>query len=774
MWAPWGKAVGDRVHPLICHCLDTAAMAKRVLPLFLGPRLLAEVRAAFAPLGDADEWIAVLAGLHDIGKHTPMFQLLRETVAHERFKLWLPPEFGHLQVRGARNGRIDTPHGLLTALHINEALREWGADPSVAVRIACVLGGHHGYVPAAGMLRQVRREITGHGGKLWQEWRTELVAAVVAARGLPDPTSVNWAGVTLSPLAGTALAALTTLSDWIASDTNNFAYATTNNLTAYQQHVEHAADAAVARLRWTPWKPPRGFVDLFGKDPRPLQVTVGDLLRGRTEPALVVIEAPPGDGKSKAALYASALFITALGLSGVYIGNPTRAISNQLYLEVAELLKGQAQVSLVHADSRDFLDEQRVSPEAVCQDGAEGGDVAAAEWFTRKKALLAPVGVGTVDQALKTVIRSGHVFVRLASLSGKVVVIDEVHGYSTYMSTLLERVLEWLGAMGVPVILLSATLPSGKKDALVRAWRSGAGGNDKVDVQLEEGYPRVTVADTTTTKVVPTEAAEVNQSRTFRLKHLADDEVADWVVTEALLGRAVAVVHNLTRRVSVTHDAVVERLREVPEAQRPEIVVLTGTLAHKPRRDREEQLRQLLGPEGQRPVNGMIVLGTQVLELGLDLDFDALCTDLAPVDAMIQRAGRVQRHRNTAGTELTLAFTGVTDSPTGPRFPPHLHTVYPRLIMLRTWAQLRHLEPITLPSDIPELVDSVYGDDMTPPDGWEAEWARAEDQLELARARSRHAASLTYVPAPARLTDPHQLTHLNQNPSATRETTRRR
>ncbi len=79
--------------------------------------------------------------------------------------------------------------------------------------------------------------------------------------------------------------------------------------------------------------------------------------------------------------------------------------------------------------------------------------IIAAEWFTyRKRGLLAPFGVGTINQALLAVLQTRHVFVRLFGLAHKTVIIDEVHAYDAYMTTLLERLLEWLAAFGSSVV----------------------------------------------------------------------------------------------------------------------------------------------------------------------------------------------------------------------------------------------------------------------------------------------------------------------------------
>lgn len=780
--APWGKTVKDRVHPLVCHCIDTVLVAELALCRYLGPGPLAELRAAFEPLGNADLWIALFAGLHDIGKCTPMFQLLREDVARERFALWDPKELAHLKVRGGSGERIDTFHGPLTAIHIAGLLERWGADRTTAKLIAVVLGGHHGHFPTSSILKQVGREVAGLGGPSWTRWRDSLVTAVIGAVGLPEPEGLAWDRVRLSPLAATALAALTTVSDWIASDTKNFPYGAAGDLAAYTTGARRAAVEAIARLNWVPWTPPTDFEALFGAGPRPMQEVVEMSVRRAEGPALVIIEAPPGDGKSRAAIHACALFAESLGMSGMYLGNPTQATTNQLYLEIDPAVSVDAPVALVHSAAKDFFDGEGAQPSSVNADGEpEDGDRAAQEWFTRKKALLTPIGVGTVDQALKTAIRSGHVFVRLLALSNKTVVIDEVHGYSTYMSTLLDRLLAWLGRMGVPVVLMSATLPSGRRDQLIGSWRGGLLQDSVLPVEpLDSGvYPRITVADATGVHLEPADPASINQHRTLHLRRLATNEVARWAVGESVADRAVAVVHNLVRRVEDTVQAIHTHLDEqkVPEADRPRVEVLTGQLAGGERRKLEKHLRDILGRGGTRPDRGLVVVGTQVLESGLDLDFDAMCTDVAPVDAMIQRAGRLHRHRAPVdGRTSTLAITGVEDTPAGPKFPSRLSNVYEPMIMLRTWAVLRGRDTVSLPGDIPGLVDDVYSERLSAPPGWEDAWSVAAVRLERNLENQELDARRRYVPHPVGLSGSRlpDLTSQPQDTSRTRNSRPRR
>jgi CRISPR-associated endonuclease/helicase Cas3 len=123
--------------------------------------------------------------------------------------------------------------------------------------------------------------------------------------------------------------------------------------------------------------------------------------------------------------------------------------------------------------------------------------VVAAEWFTaRKRGLLAPFGVGTVDQALLAVLKTRHGFVRLFGLGHKTVVVDEVHAYDTYMTTLLERLLHWLATLGASVVLLSATLPRGRLAALLDAFAAGrADTNSTAASGPAILYPRISWVD---------------------------------------------------------------------------------------------------------------------------------------------------------------------------------------------------------------------------------------------------------------------------------------
>src|SRR5690606_14950362 len=115
------------------------------------------------------------------------------------------------------------------------------------------------------------------------------------------------------------------------------------------------------------------------------------------------------------------------------------------------------------------------SPVPSANDTGSDSTAECAAWLadSRKKALLADVGVGTIDQALLGVLPVRHQSLRLLGLSDKVIIVDEVHACDTYVIRLLEVLLGYHARNGGSAILLSATLPACLKERLLSAFAKG-------------------------------------------------------------------------------------------------------------------------------------------------------------------------------------------------------------------------------------------------------------------------------------------------------------
>ncbi|MFY1681641.1 CRISPR-associated helicase Cas3' [Micromonospora sp. WMMD730] len=795
----WGKAgtakQGEETvpHPLICHTIDTATVAELLFDRLLSSTCRAELHTAFDPLGGpANTWVGLLCGLHDLGKLSPAFQALRADVAAK----FLPPEAAvqadRLNRIRAGGRRTDTFHGLLTAYHLRRLLSSWGAKPETVRTLAQALGGHHGSFFSDEALRNAESAVVDHGGERWARWAEELFCRTAELLGLPDPRTVAWSEVTVGTGGAVTLAGLTTVSDWIASGSIHKAThaGSSVELTEYLRTARgRARDQVVDRLGWSGWMPPDdvSFDHLFGQQPRPLQRAVEQLMATKTRPGILIVEAPTGEGKTRLALQSTVGLVHRLRLAGFFIAMPTRATSNQMFDEVDPLVAGidpALSVKLLHGTAAEHLADRRaqaariepVTPEDVGIDDPAGGqEQGAREWFTKLRALLAPLAVGTIDRVLQGGIRSPWAPVPLVGLSNRVLVIDEVHGYQVYMSTILDRILWWMGRLGVPVILLSATLPRLRREELLRHWYAGARRSRPKELRLslpELDYPHaVWLDDQGVPEVAQAAASSTNANRQVSLTHIADQELTGWVLAQARRGCGVAVVHNLVRRVDYTVELLEKAVSALPPGARPRIVSLTGQLPAAVRAQVEQELRELFGPEGTRaPAGGYVVVGTQVLEQSLDLDFDAMASDVAPVDSLIQRAGRLHRFRQAdPGSPPTLALVGVTEKVSGPVWPAYTTHIYQDVVLLRTWALLRERRELRMPDEVPELVDAVYSDPdgIAYPSGWEARWQLAQAKLEKAQNDDRKNAAGRFLPPP---THPRALMELTAHPRFTGQT----
>ena len=457
----------------------------------------------------------------------------------------------------------------------------------------------------------------------------------------------------------------------------------------------------------------------------PLQVEVEGLAATLDGPALFIIEAPMGEGKTEAALLLAQALAFAVGYGGFYFALPTQATANQMLERLVAFLAGSlgtgtVNLQLMHGaawlnpTAQQLRAGAAVDLESVFDDSDPHARVVAAEWFTHKKrGLLSPFGVGTVDQVLLAGMRAKHVFVRLFGLAGKVVVIDEAHAYDTYMSTVLDRTIEWLGALGASVVVLSATLPTSRRSELVTAWERGTGVSVSPN-ETADAYPLVTKVDAGGVRLMTPAATE---DRTVRLVEQLWKMSEPVAIAEALFtavgdGGCVAALCNTVAEAQGLYRAVLDRDGDEPE-------LWTG-LAHSrfcadERANWEQDLRERFGPppSRMRPERGILV-ATQVVEQSLDLDFDLLLTALAPIDLMLQRIGRLHRHARTRPArwqQPTCWWIGPpldeTDLPLLREWPSA--AVYDAHLLLRSWVLCRQCAAIELPGDLRRLIDAVYG-----------------------------------------------------------------
>lgn len=222
----------------------------------------------------------------------------------------------------------------------------------------------------------------------------------------------------------------------------------------------------------------------------------------------------------------------------------------------------------------------------------------------------------------------------------------------------------------------------------------------------------------------------------------------------------VLVVRNTVARAQETATFLSERFPGV-------VVLLHSRFLALDRKHREAALVAELGPPGPDGERGLrprrrIVVGTQVLEQSLDVDFDLLVTDLAPTDLMLQRIGRLHRHKRPAGHRPPglgvprCVIVGVSDwSAQPPVIVRGSETVYGRHLLLRAAAQVRDVVDrggsIRLPDDIAPLVHEAYSDAALGPLEWQGAMDEARTRSDAARAAAE-AKARTFMLRPPRST----------------------
>ncbi|WP_346426241.1 CRISPR-associated helicase Cas3' [Actinobaculum sp. 313] len=399
-------------------------------------------------------------------------------------------------------------------------------------------------------------------------------------------------------------------------------------------------------------------------------------------------------------------------------------------------------------------------------------DIAILSWFNgRKKSMLSDFVVTTVDHLLFGAMRSPHLALRHLGLSRKIVIVDEVHSYSTYMNVYLDRALTWVAAMGVPVILLSATLSEERCSALVNAYRDGlnvAQGlksrttaiTSNVAARLNTPFPCVVTVGSSDSHVSPTQSS--GRRSTTTVQSLRDDVDLTSFFREHLAdGGCALVVRNTVRRAQNTY-------LELRKVFGEDVSLHHAGFTVSDRQAKDADLLARFGPPGReeqgtqrqikRPERA-IVVATQVVEQSLDVDFDLLITDLAPFDLILQRMGRLHRHRRPRPPRLTEPLCYVQCLPSPGKPDPHLEhgakAIYGTYDLLRTAATINEVlergGTVSVPDDVHHLMETVYGNEGTSPPAWAEALAEALSDAEKEKRSKAEAAEtfLLHPPKPA-------------------------
>jgi CRISPR-associated endonuclease/helicase Cas3 len=631
---------------------------------------------------------ATLASLHDIGKVSPGFQ--------KKCPAWLirhPLSHGVHEEDHAKVSQF-TVREMLGASH----LHQWAA----------IVGAHHGRLK--GRLSK----------EPWEEERRRLAKGLIGQFGpLPDQPAeeaVLW-----------FTAGLITVADWIGSDEFHFLQEAKWDIAKRRR----CADAALQSKGWKRISLGKSlsFPELFpALTANSLQAATVKVV---SRPGLYLVEGPMGYGKTEAALAAAYRIIDKGMARGLYFGLPTRVTSNRIHERVQpfvdRICKQPEPVRLAHSaswlmDTTPPLRLRAASPDSDAADHVRVGR----SWFASpKRALLAPFGVGTIDQSLLGIVAAKHFFVRQFGLAGKVVILDEVHTYDLYTSTLIDALVKRLRELQCTVIILSATLTEKRRRELLGVSK---------DQPVSAAYPLVSGVAPALIEQLCTPPPP----KSILVRAVSGTVSVEDVIARAQRGVCVLWIRN-------TVDEAQDTYRALQSANfqggRP-VALLHSRFPFFRREELETDWMNRLGQKSTNRPTGCVLVSTQVAEQSVDIDADLLITDLAPTDMLLQRIGRLWRHerrsRPCPQPEVWIQTPSLDDDQLSTATAKKLRQalgksahVYAPYVLLRSLQQWRKRTTLMLPVEIRPILESTYADhSANEPPAWKKLREHLEKQKE--------------------------------------------
>ena len=560
--------------------------------------------------------------------------------------------------------------------------------------ISRIVGQHHGkFLSGVGL----PIDCDMYGGDDWNIRRQQLEEKL-SQKFCPPEMGLSELYNSFNSISSAQLSAisgLTTISDWLASSDLFCSIKEDNAEYFVSQKLEELGFKNLTINKNI------SFEKMFGFEPNIIQKEFIDIV----EPGGVfVLEAPMGIGKTEAALYAAYKVLASDKSTGIYFALPTQTTSEKIYERFTSFIDKFVNINsfackLLHSKSKYY---------ELSNGSASDSNFT---WFnSSKRGLLVRFAVGTIDQALMSVLNVKHGFIRDFGLAGKVVILDEIHTYDCFTQVFVIEMIKRLRELQCTVIILSATLRNSERFKLLNFSNSE-------ENLLIDGYPVLSWVKqqesaihqkVVTNHFIPSK----NISLSFRS---AEDCVKE-AVRRAEEGQQVLWIENTVKSAQVVYESISNTAR--CENIAIEIGLIHSKFTKFDRAKIEDKWLNILGKsasETERLSKGRILIGTQILEQSIDIDADFLISRIAPSDMILQRMGRLWRHNrsrnDSAKCEAWIIDVNLCDSLVAPMDESNFGKsafVYEPYVLNRTVEVLKTLKNIKLPEDIPTIIDDTY------------------------------------------------------------------
>ncbi|MFR7638169.1 MAG: CRISPR-associated helicase Cas3' [Allobaculum sp.] len=773
-----GKGKGEHFLPLWMHLADTAAVMYWLITYAL-PEGLMKVLVREGTGNTEDEkrrsirkTALFLALVHDLGKESALFQrkILENCEIGKQEHLYCCCGRSSSNNHSRAEQTEAAHHALCGAIQL--AKMEFDSPEGklkIPKGIASIVAAHHGKIlserlyDSVDLRRDYRRAVFDGDPKKWTERMQKICKTALRATGCLHEKGLPY----LTEPSLMILSGLLVEADWLASDERYFSLIDDrkeDRVEVYPERWEKGI-SSIGFLDSPQFQETElddaGFETMFSLTPNPMQHEVLSIVSAIKEPGIAILETPTGSGKTETALAMAAVMCAKTERNGIYFALPSQASANGLFDRFARWAgrqtgTGEGSLRLAHGKASFNKDYQSYKMKLVNgnvdSDGTEESHLLVRDWTERPKtSLLADFVIGTVDQGLKSVLDICHVMLRHLGLAEKAVIVDEVHAYDVYMQSSLYRMLEWMGIYQVPVILLSATLPPGYKETLIRSYMKGR--SSMLDTSIDDqplaayestAYPSLIWSDGST--IYSNSLSDSGQSRTIYLEQIRYDskmdefeKTAERVCNALLEGGCCAVIFNSVRKA--------QNFGRVLEDNCPDlkIIVIHSRFTDADRAKIEEETVHQCGKQSTaKDRDRTVVIGTQVIEQSLDLDFDFLISEIAPIDLLLQRAGRLHRHvRRSRPVLLKIPRMSIL-IPDSALQTVNYESVYADWLLLRTEMQLP--EVLHIPADIPSLLRNVYSEQTAEAEGELAGLKKIEFEADQAKERNKASAVQLKMP----------------------------
>lgn len=431
----------------------------------------------------------------------------------------------------------------------------------------------------------------------------------------------------------------------------------------------------------------QNFRSTFGFNGRPVQNDVEKIVH-KNDIKCMLIESDCGSGKTEAALYAAAVLGNRSGLSGIYMGLPTGVSAEAIQDRVDKFLtsRGMRNTKLYTSKSM-LLREPDKRP--IWTD------------MSRQR-LLAASAVGTVDQVMTAARLVRFESVRMDGLASKVLIIDEIHAYDAYMLAVIKDLLKICEELGVPVIMLSATLPISTKSDLLGVLGDG-------NIELHNGYPMISYV-TKDGKIHEHVSHQYMPDKKISCELLPilndNDKIARYAVDAVKDGGCECVIMNTVADAICVYDKIKKNKKDDCK-----IILYHSRMTINARDEKSREILAICGKDRTKRPERVIIVGTQVLEQSLDIDVDYMITAICPIDLLFQRIGRYHRHGDAGTIREYVVVANIVQV----LIPSDLSSyggteyVYEKCYLDATIDAINeHNGHLLIPSGMPDMINYVY------------------------------------------------------------------